>query len=1495
MEVINAIDSVIYNLENAFKLETKLYDQYLKNILEDIEIQIYDIEGPKKVEMDVPHSPENKKIIIRLFEHGISKYSAKSSISSKKLTDQIIKEISLRIFSDIEEQQPKIIEEWKAAIILDNDIGVKSTEDFNFKSYDTLTDLKEYIKLFITNPVAKEYVQRYDTIVEILGEINKTNLTNDAIISDGLLRYSTIEELEKEIEIFNSLFNWPKTFSDFDKKMFVDSMINKTPGFLYDEMNSKILKELFNFEENVVSKLSEKIKRDMIVNKKNFSLYDINRLNIMEFAKRNNIEIPTFMGSRFQQISKKSFEKFQEIIGIYKENLNIRIYIKSYVKSYFDIVSIDFVKNELKGYIEAKTKDELSNMTKNVGKTFYYKDKWGQHVASHPDYVQGKSIITISYSDAIDLIKQYAGTGIMVFNSDGTWASQEIIFSNTIVGNVNGMPTRAFKIHYGLNGIHIVPLYSYNLSNIRFENQTEQTLNPATNTKINKSVPHEGIRHQTMKQSNYTKIGSSDIFVEEKTNGIQDIEMIDESYQAKIVEGPIEQRQFQDNRALLNDFAIEKITISPSQLDSILEKLKIGKKPFLEKLDTVIDRNLSDISKYIVENNLNQEESELLIEKTYLRLAEKYWGNKEIMKKLETIIPKEGNSLRETIGNIASRVSEIELKLYEKYAEINERVVVSNVPVRLIGNSKILLPLRLKEFENEISRMPKKLKEILKNVEIKIYDIECFESSSASIDYFGKTRKLFKICAGTIGNEIRIYEHGISIYSGLPSIEYETIVHELGHIIDSKVGNISEKQEWSAAIVEDEKMNNKKSVSSYGETSLKEDFAESIKLYYRNRDYFRENFPNRFKLLEELNNNNNKILNNNIVNNSQDFFRKNLNQSKNEYEINFKIKQLLKECEKIKSEIDKIKLDNSIDNKMQKKLYKFEEELALKQHILIEQIESTFLNIFEIISTENEQLINAYIEMKYEIKSNSIEYEKFLEILLGVNNSYKKYLLNNSIFDAMLLTYKDLINMTHDFQNGYDIKSNINLTINKMLISLRNNMLDALCKKANIKEIYETHETQLIKYFIEKFLNTLNVKSIREIEFFAEYMFTIFEEYKNNSDLNTFHDFFSKEDINKFLSILFVSPNVDKYSNICLDLILNSTKLNIMNINAWDIEDVQNYMTIQKNIILKYSKYFNKINYNEILKQIDIVNDYARRKKIIISSKQAINTNSIKSIIENSSEIKEETIILSNESTKRLLEIYGNERIGANQGIIRNILDSGDKASINRLIRVVKNNYPNLSYKSIIEFLKLIEGAGNMGVCNYAIVVNAILESNIDRSILEEKLGYKLFENGKANDDLLLADLFTTLNPHLIGKENNLEYINLASTKEDSNALNVETINKFFEIKGIPIIVETENLLNDVIKTFPIDKQRNYIINMILQAINTGASPSISLDYGATMYSTDLDKEVLDGAHIMTIFGINDFYDLRVDSWGEEFIIEILPLLEKSKILSINTLKLKQK
>lgn len=79
----------------------------------------------------------------------------------------------------------------------------------------------------------------------------------------------------------------------------------------------------------------------------------------------------------------------------------------------------------------------------------------------------------------------------------------------------------------------------------------------------------------------------------------------------------------------------------------------------------------------------------------------------------------------------------------------------------------------------------------------------------------------------------------------------ETYIHEIGHNFDNEI-KMSSNNEWQQAINKDFALNGRKSPTSYGTSSNAEDFAESLAYYFVHAEDFKEQFPNRAKLIRRI-------------------------------------------------------------------------------------------------------------------------------------------------------------------------------------------------------------------------------------------------------------------------------------------------------------------------------------------------------------------------------------------------------------------------------------------------------------------------------------------------------------------------------------------------------------------------------------------------------------------------------------------------------------------
>ena len=86
-----------------------------------------------------------------------------------------------------------------------------------------------------------------------------------------------------------------------------------------------------------------------------------------------------------------------------------------------------------------------------------------KHIRMGKGYVKGKSYLYGSMDDAQALVERYSGAGAPKFDKKGRWVKKEFVTAPDPIGvYVNQdtgeeLQTRRFAIHYGKNGVHIVP------------------------------------------------------------------------------------------------------------------------------------------------------------------------------------------------------------------------------------------------------------------------------------------------------------------------------------------------------------------------------------------------------------------------------------------------------------------------------------------------------------------------------------------------------------------------------------------------------------------------------------------------------------------------------------------------------------------------------------------------------------------------------------------------------------------------------------------------------------------------------------------------------------------------------------------------------------------------------------------------------------------------------------------------------------------------------
>lgn len=88
-------------------------------------------------------------------------------------------------------------------------------------------------------------------------------------------------------------------------------------------------------------------------------------------------------------------------------------------------------------------------------------EKQSRHMPGE-NYVQGRSVITITLEELQELVNQFAGTGKILLNKNGEWKKQETVDFKREIGytiNKEGAITKTSKakLHYSKTGVHVVP------------------------------------------------------------------------------------------------------------------------------------------------------------------------------------------------------------------------------------------------------------------------------------------------------------------------------------------------------------------------------------------------------------------------------------------------------------------------------------------------------------------------------------------------------------------------------------------------------------------------------------------------------------------------------------------------------------------------------------------------------------------------------------------------------------------------------------------------------------------------------------------------------------------------------------------------------------------------------------------------------------------------------------------------------------------------------
>ena len=214
-------------------------------------------------------------------------------------------------------------------------------------------------------------------------------------------------------------------------------------------------------------------------------------------------------------------------------------------------------------------------------------------------------------------------------------------------------------------------------------------------------------------------------------------------------------------------------------------------------------------------------------------------------KKLSNETKKSYNKVEHKFTNGTYNIDDSYLKIAKEYELENGLKVY--IPENIDTN---IQPISIGQIENALIDVPL---EIINNIdEIEIVDYQNPKDSVIAKIYGKKD-----FVSSAIGGDRRI--------TLFPSKNNRTddqlqaiIYHEGGHILEDEFEKktgilISDSNDYKKAMKHDEKISGHKFVSRYATNtkSIREDIAESIKLYCKNRDTMKQKFPARTKFIKE--------------------------------------------------------------------------------------------------------------------------------------------------------------------------------------------------------------------------------------------------------------------------------------------------------------------------------------------------------------------------------------------------------------------------------------------------------------------------------------------------------------------------------------------------------------------------------------------------------------------------------------------------------------------
>ena len=258
-------------------------------------------------------------------------------------------------------------------------------------------------------------------------------------------------------------------------------------------------------------------------------------------------------------------------------------------------------------------------------------------------------------------------------------------------------------------------------------------------------------------------------------------------------------------------------------------------------------KELSDIYKKIKQNPnmaqdvLNSSNFEHIVNILYILASDPSFRNSQ-----QTVDGK-GTTIKKILKNLSCGILAIGTDKMLSNSSVYELVINDKgdtIKVNVVGNDIDSLQQQLNDLKKQIDMLPPELKQCLTELDSFIFTDDYGYSGLLALMKGQNDLRSLALPTGSY----TIADNSIKIF------DINTLAHELGHKLDHKLCEMFNKSDdyitntlWKQVINEENS-----SVSEYGNTSIQEDFADSMKEYAKNPEDFKKKHPKRYEMIKRM-------------------------------------------------------------------------------------------------------------------------------------------------------------------------------------------------------------------------------------------------------------------------------------------------------------------------------------------------------------------------------------------------------------------------------------------------------------------------------------------------------------------------------------------------------------------------------------------------------------------------------------------------------------------